>query len=95
LSASTEAILLAWGVLPLQLSPGESFSSLGLKGDERFDIDDLSDTIKSGKLIRIVATSADQTKKEFSLQLRLDTQVEKDYYANGGILQTVLRNFLT
>ncbi len=86
--------LVGMGILPLQFKTGESFISLGLRGDERFDLEGLNATIKPRQLIKMIAISDHHPCKEFSVQLRLDTQVEIDYYVNGGILKTVLRNFL-
>ncbi|HET6349418.1 MAG TPA: aconitate hydratase AcnA, partial [Candidatus Krumholzibacteria bacterium] len=83
--------LVGMGILPLQFMEGESAESLGLKGDETFDILDLSDTVKPGATIRVSAKPASGAAKEFKTRLRIDTPVEVDYYRNGGILQTVLR----
>jgi len=87
--------LIGMGVLPLQFNAGESFSSLGLKGDMRFNIEGLAQVLKPRQAINMIAISNDGQTKMFSVQLRLDTQVEIDYYRNGGILKTVLRGFLT
>jgi len=86
--------LVGMGILPFQFNAGESFSSLGLKGDECFDINDLDGTIKPRQRVKIVTASPEGQIKSFLVQLRLDTQVEIDYYRNGGILQNVLRGFL-
>ena len=79
------------GVLPLQFKDGDSADSLGLKGDETFDIGGLGDDLEPGQAIPITVTSPDGAKKEFEATLRIDTPVEVEYYRNGGILQTVLR----
>jgi aconitate hydratase len=77
--------LIGMGVLPLQFPAGESAESLGLTGEEVFDIGDLEDgnaktvTVKAGNI-------------EFEATVRLDTPNEVTYFQNGGILQTVLRN---
>ena len=83
--------LCGMGIFPCQFKPGESSSSLGLKGDEAFDFLDLNDDLKPGQEIRIRAISPDGNGKEFSVKARVDTPVEVDYLRNGGILQTVLR----
>jgi aconitate hydratase len=83
--------LCGMGVLPCQFKPGESYGSLGLKGDETFDFTDLGDNLKPRQELKVTATSNDGHKKEFSVIARVDTPVEVDYLRNGGILQTVLR----
>jgi aconitate hydratase len=83
--------LVGMGVLPLQFMDGESVESLGLKGDETFDIKGLDDELKPGQTIRVVAVDPGGARKEFDMKLRIDTPVEVEYYRNGGILQTVLR----
>ena len=81
--------LVGMGVLPLQFIEGESHESLGLVGKEEFHIHGLEDSIQAKAKLKITADD-----KEFSVICRLDTPVEIDYYKNGGILHTVLRNFL-
>lgn len=84
--------LVFMGVLPLQYQSGETRESLGLTGHEIFDIPDLSDDLKPRQTLRVVATNpATGTSKTFITLCRVDTAVEVDYYRNGGILQTVLR----
>ncbi|MGD0654719.1 MAG: aconitate hydratase AcnA [Thermoguttaceae bacterium] len=83
--------LVGMGVLPLQFTPGKSWETLGLSGEETFDIPNLSDRIQPGCELTIRAVAADGSVKEFSVKVRIDTPVELDYYRNGGILQTVLR----
>ena len=79
------------GVLPLQYTEGQTAQSLGLKGDETFEILGLTDNLKPRQEFTVQATSSDGTKKEFKMLSRIDTLVEVDYYRNGGILHTVLR----
>ena len=79
------------GILPLQLSVGQSWESLGLTGEEVFDIPDLADAMTPGCQLIVRATAADGRVIEFSTKVRIDTPVELEYYRNGGILQTVLR----
>jgi aconitate hydratase len=83
--------LVGMGVLPLQFTPGKSWETLGLSGEETFDIPDLSDRIQPRCELTIRAAGADGSVKEFPVKVRIDTPVELDYYRNGGILQTVLR----
>ena len=85
--------LVGMGVLPLQFKGGESWESLGLKGDELIDIvpaDDLAPMSDA----RMVITRADGSKRETTLTLRIDTPIEVDYFRNGGILPYVLRQLL-
>ena len=85
--------LVMMGVLPLTFLEGESYESLGLTGHESYDIP-VDDNLQAQQIITITATDEDGTKKEFQAMVRLDSTVEVEYYRNGGILQTVLRNFL-
>jgi aconitate hydratase len=95
IAASYERIhrsnLVGMGVLPLQFADGQTAQTLGLTGEEFFEIPSLDDNLKPRSLVEVHATSADGTKKTFSAVVRIDTPVEIDYYRNGGILPTVLR----
>jgi aconitate hydratase len=82
--------LIGMGVLPLQLPPGESAESLGLVGDEIFDVGDLEDG--AARSVPVTAGRGGGDQVEFEATVRLDTPNEVDYFRNGGILQTVLRN---
>ena len=86
--------LVMMGVLPLQFKEGQDAASLGLTGRETFDIVGLNDSVKPKQAIQVVATADDGKKTEFTVTARIDTEVEVEYYRNGGILQTVLRKFL-
>jgi aconitate hydratase len=83
--------LVGMGVLPLQFANGESWKSLGLTGTETFDIVGLSNDVKPGQSAQVVATKEDGSKIEFDAVVRLDSVVDVQYFKNGGILQTVLR----
>ena len=83
--------LLGMGVLPLQFEPGESVSSLGLTGEEVFDIEGISAGLAPGKRLTVRATAADGTVKTFGVITRIDTPIEVDYYRHDGILPYVLR----
>lgn len=85
--------LVGMGVLPLQYSKGESISSIGLKGDETFDILNL-ENLTPNKEIKVIATKPSGIKLEFNVIARVDSFIEINYYQNGGILQYVLRSFL-
>jgi aconitate hydratase len=77
--------LLGMGVLPLQFLEGQSASSLGLTGHEQYDIEPLAEP---GQRLKVAARGEQDI--EFTVQARIDSAVELDYYRNGGILQTVL-----
>jgi aconitate hydratase len=98
IAASYERIhrsnLVMMGVLPLQLPKGITWQSLGLTGHETFDILDLNDNIQTKQQVTIRATDRNGEEKQFEAIARLDTPIEIEYYRNGGILQTVLRNFI-
>ena len=82
--------LVGMGVLPLIFKPGESHETLGLDGSEVFDIP-ITDEVKPLQMLTVSATKDDGTVINFEAQVRLDTPVEVEYYRNGGILHTVLR----
>jgi aconitate hydratase len=81
--------LIGMGVLPLQFAPGESAAALGLSGEESFDFGDLAGG--EAKSVTVTARRDDGDTTEFVATVRLDTPKEVSYFANGGILQTVLR----
>ena len=82
--------LVGMGVLPLTFKAGESHTSLGLDGDEAYSIP-ITDDVEPLQMLTVTATKPDGTVIEFEAQVRLDTPVEVEYYRNGGILHTVLR----
>ncbi|MBS0390227.1 MAG: aconitate hydratase [Proteobacteria bacterium] len=85
--------LVGMGVLPLQLRAGDSWESLGLKGDEVIDVlPDAALTPQSEA--RVVIHRADGSRQEVAVTLRIDTPIEVDYYRAGGILPYVLRQIL-
>ncbi len=82
--------LVGMGVLPLEFVKGESRESLGLKGDELFTIEGLSNNMKPGQMVTVRALGGDGELK-FQMKARIDTKIEVEYYRHGGILQMVLR----
>jgi aconitate hydratase len=86
--------LVGMGILPLKFMDGQNAESLGLKGDEVFDISGLSDTMKPKSVVNVKARKADGQVIEFKATALLNTDVEVNYYRNGGILHTVLRNLV-
>jgi aconitate hydratase len=83
--------LVGMGVLPLQFVEGTSAKTLGITGQETFDFLGLSNDIQPGQITKVRATRTDGSIFEFDALVRLDSTVDVDYYRNGGILQTVLR----
>ena len=86
--------LVGMGVLPLQFQEGDSWKSLGLTGKEVYDIEGLGDDLKPLQALIVHAREKDGSEKTFQVTVRLDTPVEVEYYRNGGILHTVLRNMV-
>ncbi len=85
--------LVGMGVLPLEFLKGQSWQSLGLTGEETFDLP-VSEYLEPGAVLTVTVYPPDGTTRTFSARVRIDTPVELDYYRNGGILQTVLRKLL-
>jgi len=86
--------LVGMGVLPLQFEAGQNAENLGLKGDEVFEISGLDDNMLPQSQVTVTARKADGKTIQFRVNVLLNTSVEVNYYRNGGILQTVLRNML-
>ncbi len=86
--------LVCMGVLPLQFPEGKGASELGITGEETFAIPNLDNNIKPRQTIEIQATRPDGSTFTFSCMMRLDTEVEIDYYKHHGILQMVLRKLI-
>ena len=82
--------LIGMGILPLQFSSGEDRHSLGLTGEEIYDVEGLDDDLQPGQVLEVVAKSA-AGEQRFAVICRIDTPVEINYYRNGGILHAVLR----
>ena len=83
--------LIGMGVLPLQFKSGDSAATLGLRGDEVFDVSGITE-LNSGITPKEVTVKAGD--KTFSALVRIDTPGEADYYRHGGIMQYVLRSLL-
>ena len=86
--------LVGMGILPLKFMDGQNAESLGLKGDELYDIEGLSGDMKPKSVVTVRAKRPDSTVIEFKAIVLLNTDVEVNYYRNGGILHTVLRNLV-
>ncbi len=83
--------LIGMGVLPLQFPAGQDAQSLGLSGEETFDITGV-DAMNAGQTPRTVSVRAGDT--QFEAVVRIDTPSEAAYYRHGGIMQYVLRSLL-
>ncbi|MEO0514342.1 MAG: aconitate hydratase, partial [Planctomycetota bacterium] len=83
--------LVGMGVLPLTFVNGQDADSLGLDGTETFHIP-VTDAVEPRQTLLITAIKPDGSEIKFDTLCRIDTPVEVDYYRNGGILHTVLRN---
>lgn len=86
--------LIGMGVLPLQFKEGDDAASLGLTGTEIYTIQGIAEDLHPGKEMKVTATSENGSTQIFNVIARLDTAVELNYYKNGGILQTVLRQMV-
>ncbi|WKZ49479.1 MAG: aconitate hydratase AcnA [Anaerolineales bacterium] len=85
--------LVGMGILPLKFLDGQNAESLGLKGDEVYDIEGLNN-ISPKAVLTVKAKKADGSVIQFQATALLNTDVEVNYYHNGGILHTVLRNLV-
>ena len=86
--------LVGMGVLPLRFLDGQNAETLGLKGDEVFDIEGLYDNMAPRSIVTVKAREPNGKEIVFKTQALLNTQVEVNYFRNGGILRTVLRNLV-
>ena len=84
--------LIGMGVVPLQFADGESWQTLGLKGDEKVTIKGLAEGLRPRAALTVEIARADGSKAEAKVLCRIDTLDELDYYKNGGIMPYVLRN---
>ena len=89
--------LIGMGIMPLQFPAGQTPESLGLTGEETFDISGIKpliDNFKAGQQLTVTATKPDGKTVRFQALVRIDTPQEAQYYRHGGILQYVLRQLL-
>jgi aconitate hydratase len=84
--------LIGMGVVPLQFADGESWQTLGLRGDENVTIKGLAEGLKPRAALTVEITRADGSSTQAKVLCRIDTLDELDYYKNGGIMPYVLRN---
>ncbi|AOJ34588.1 aconitate hydratase AcnA [Burkholderia metallica] len=86
--------LVGMGVLPLQFKGSDSVQSLGITGDETYDIEGLGDDFKPQQDVTLVIHRKNGESQRVQVLLRIDTPIEVDYYKHGGILPFVLRSLL-
>ncbi|HYJ18747.1 MAG TPA: aconitate hydratase AcnA [Burkholderiales bacterium] len=86
--------LVGMGVLPLQFKGTDTAESLGIEGDEEFDVLGVEGAIRPQQDVTLVIKTADGVRKEVKVLLRIDTPIEVDYYRHGGILPYVLRELV-
>lgn len=86
--------LIGMGVLPLEFMDGEGVEALELSGREVYSVHGLDDDLEPGDIISVTAESDGGSIVEFKVRVRIETPIEIEYYRNGGILHTVLRQML-
>ncbi|MCA8062296.1 aconitate hydratase AcnA [Burkholderia sp. AU38729] len=86
--------LVGMGVLPLQFKGADSVQSLGITGEETYDIEGLGDDFKPQQDVTLVIHRKNGESQRVPVLLRIDTPIEVDYYKHGGILPFVLRSLL-
>ena len=86
--------LIGMGVLPLEFMPGEGVEALNLDGREVYSVLGLKDDLDPGAVLTVKAENEESSIVEFKVQVRIETPIEIEYYRNGGILHTVLRQML-
>src|SRR5699024_5364285 len=84
------SILVMRGVLPLVFEKGQSAEKLGLDGTEAISVD-IDESVMPNTVVPVTAVNADGKETKFNAVALFDSDVEMDYYRNGGILQLVLR----
>ena len=88
------ANLVGMGVLPLQFMPGEDRKTLGLSGDEHFDILGLDAELKPKQIMSALIRYPSGEQRGIQLQSRIDTAVEVEYFRVGGVLTFVLNRIV-
>ncbi|NLA61798.1 MAG: aconitate hydratase AcnA, partial [Bacteroidales bacterium] len=86
--------LVGMGVLPLEFKEGDTAEKLDISGKESFTITGIENNLTPHKEVEVIVENKRGEKKKFMAIARLDSQIEIEYYRNGGILQYVLRQFL-
>ena len=87
--------LIGMGILPLQFKDGENVQTLNLDGSEIISITGFADDLQPGQMVTMRITRQNGETHTTELLIRIDSPVEVEYYKNGGILDYVIRNFLS
>ena len=87
--------LIGMGVLPLQFKDGENVQTLNLDGSEIISITGFADDLQPGQMATMTIVRANGETQTTELLIRIDSPVEVEYYKHGGILDYVIRNFLS
>ena len=86
--------LVGMGVLPLQFKPGQNINTLGLSGEETFEIEGMRQGLTPAQTLQVCATRPDGSQVRFEVILRINTVSETTCYRDGGILNTILFEML-
>ena len=86
--------LIGMGVMPTEFLEGDTFESLGLDGTEYFSFDEVNNSTQPLSILNVNAVKDNGNEINFKVKLRIDTEVERKYLINGGVLQFVLRNMI-
>jgi aconitate hydratase len=86
--------LVGMGVMPLEFLPGQNARTLGLTGQETYDVEGVAADLAPGKRVIVRATAASGTRAEFQVIARVDTPDDVEYYRHGGLMPYVLRGLL-
>ena len=87
--------LIGMGILPLQFKDGENVQSLGLDGSEVISITGFEDNLQPGLMATLTIARSNGDVQTTEARIRIDSPVEVEYYKHGGILDYVIRNFLS
>ena len=87
--------LIGMGILPLQFKEGENVQTLNLDGSEIISITGFADDLQPGQMATMTIVRANGETQTTELLIRIDSPVEVEYYKHGGILDYVIRNFLS
>ena len=87
--------LIGMGILPLQFKDGENVQSLNLDGSEIISVTGFEDNLQPGQMATLKIESANGDVQTTEARIRIDSPVEVEYYKHGGILDYVIRNFLS
>ena len=87
--------LIGMGIVPCQFTDGQNAKSLGLTGLEKYSIEGIDSDVEVGSIQNVIAKNDDGQVKSFKVLMRVDTDIEADYYHHGGLLPYVLRQMIS